>query len=146
MTVQAIHDALIGVGITHYTLYGDSITNETEYKASVRQIVGISTTIEGDGLPRPVYRNEPSVDWNTFNTKLTETTNGEPMKALREYRNRRLTETDWTQNPDVPAETRNKWTAYRQALRDLPATATPRLAEDNESLDLHSVSWPTKPT
>lgn len=39
----------------------------------------------------------------------------------REARNRLLAETDWTQLPDVPEATRNAYTAYRQALRDVPA-------------------------
>jgi len=30
-----------------------------------------------------------------------------------------LAETDWTQMPDVPAETREKYATYRQALRDI---------------------------
>ena len=30
-----------------------------------------------------------------------------------------LAETDWTQMPDVPAETREKYGTYRQALRDI---------------------------
>lgn len=36
-------------------------------------------------------------------------------------RNRLLYESDWTQLPDVPNESKAAWAAYRQALRDLPS-------------------------
>ena len=41
------------------------------------------------------------------------------LEELRQNRNRRLEETDWTQNPDVPETTRERWREYRQALRDI---------------------------
>ena len=56
--------------------------------------------------------------------------------ALRKVRNLKLTATDWTQNADVPATTRNKWLAYRQALRDIPANYN----------NFGDVVWPTKPS
>ncbi len=31
------------------------------------------------------------------------------LEELRQNRNRRLEETDWTQNPDVPEATRERW-------------------------------------
>ena len=42
--------------------------------------------------------------------------------CVRMYRNELLSRCDWTQIGDVPftAEEKNTWTAYRQALRDLP--------------------------
>jgi hypothetical protein len=39
---------------------------------------------------------------------------------VRGLRDRLLAESDWTQLPDVPLPTRDAWSAYRQALRDLP--------------------------
>ena len=80
-----------------------------------------------------------------INNKIAELDAAEPMKLLREERDKRLLETDWTQNPDVPDATKTKWQAYRQALRDLPATADPKLTS-NYNLDLTSVTWPTKPS
>ena len=38
---------------------------------------------------------------------------------VRAERNRRLAQTDWTQLPDVPQATRERWAEYRQALRDI---------------------------
>ena len=37
------------------------------------------------------------------------------------------------------------WKTYRQALRDLPASASPKL-DSNYDLDLTSVTWPTEPS
>ena len=67
------------------------------------------------------------------------------MRLLREERNSLLKETDWTQNNDVPTETQTKWQTYRQQLRDLPATASPKLNSEYE-LDDSSVTWPTEPS
>ena len=75
-------------------------------------------------------------------TKLTELINAEPMRLLREERNRRLTETDWKDLPSYPGTDQNDWRTYRQALRDLPSTAEPQLDEQG---NLTNVTWPTKP-
>jgi hypothetical protein len=42
--------------------------------------------------------------------------------SIRNYRNEMLSKSDWTQLGDAPfsAEEKNAWTAYRQALRDVP--------------------------
>ena len=80
-----------------------------------------------------------------LNTKITELDDAEPMRLLREERNSLLKETDWTQNNDVPTETQTKWQTYRQQLRDLPATASPKLNSEYE-LDDSSVTWPTEPS
>ena len=80
-----------------------------------------------------------------INNKIAELDAAEPMRLLREERDKRLSETDWTQNPDVPDATKTKWQTYRQALRDLPATSDPKL-NSGYHLDLTSVTWPTKPS
>ena len=79
------------------------------------------------------------------NAKMKELTDAEPLKLLREKRNKLIAETDWTQNADVSNSTKTKWTSYRQSLRDLPASSTPKLGTDN-LLDMTSVTWPTKPS
>lgn len=66
------------------------------------------------------------------------------FELLRIERDKRIAVTDWTQNPDVPSATSNKWKVYRQALRDLPATSTPGLTSRG-LLDNGSVTWPTEP-
>lgn len=53
----------------------------------------------------------------------------------RAKRDALLRSSDWTQIPDVPEATRAKWTAYRQALRDI--TAQPAFPA--------TIAWPTPP-
>ena len=66
---------------------------------------------------------------------------------LRKKRDRLLAETDINALPDSPMtdSKRNEWKTYRQALRDLPATASPKIT-NREELDESSVTWPTKPS
>ena len=78
-----------------------------------------------------------------INDKITELDNAEPMKLLREERNRRIALTDWRAGSDLTLA--SAWSTYRQALRDLPASATPKLNSDYQ-LDLTSVTWPTEPS
>ena len=67
----------------------------------------------------------------------------EPMRLLRIERNKKIAETDWRMLPDqTPSD---DWTNYRQALRDLPASATPKLGSDGK-LDFSSFTWPTEPS
>ena len=69
----------------------------------------------------------------------------EPMRLLRLERNVRLAATDWTQYRDVTLSNDTDWKNYRQAVRDLPASASPKL-HSYGYLDLTSVTWPTKPS
>ena len=85
----------------------------------------------------------PSID--AINAKITELDAAEPMRLLREERFRRLSECDWTLGADVPNSIKTAWQTYRQQLRDLPASASPKLDEFYE-LDLSSVTWPTEPS
>ena len=74
--------------------------------------------------------------------KIAELDAAEPMKLLREERNKRLSECDWRVLPDqTPSD---DWINYRQALRDLPASASPKLNKGGR-LDSSSFTWPTKP-
>ena len=77
------------------------------------------------------------------NVKVTELVNAYPMKLLREERDRLLKETDWRASSDLNLP--ESWRAYRQALRDLPANAKPKL-DENEDLDMSSVAWPSPST
>ena len=80
-----------------------------------------------------------------INDKISELDAAEPMRLLREERFRLHSECDWTQGADVPNTIKTAWQTYRQALRDLPASASPKL-DSNYDLDLTSVTWPTKPS
>ena len=82
-----------------------------------------------------------------INAKIAELEAAEPIRLLREERNRRLAETDWTQLKDIDLDIirERNWKNYRQALRDLPAKSNPKL-DSVGNLDLSSVTWPTKPS
>ena len=78
-----------------------------------------------------------------IDTEVTRLNNAEPMRLLRVERNERLTKTDWRASSDLTLA--DAWKTYRQALRDLPASASPSL-DSNGNLDLTSVPWPTEPS
>ena len=81
------------------------------------------------------------------NAKVTELVNAYPMKLLRDNRDRLIGQSDWRivkakeTSTNIPAA----WKTYRQALRDLPASSTPKLNSD-DNLDMSSVTWPTPPS
>jgi hypothetical protein len=68
-----------------------------------------------------------------INAKIDELKAAEPMRLLREERDRLIAETDWWASSDLTMSSAQ--TKYRQDLRDITKTAT--------SLD--DVTWPTKP-
>ena len=78
-----------------------------------------------------------------INDKITELDAAEPMKLLRLERDRLLATTDWRASSDLILS--DAWKNYRQALRDLPASASPTLTS-NYNLDMSSVTWPTEPS
>ena len=101
-----------------------------------------------------VYENIQLADKNKtlptedeLNSKLDELKKAEPFRLLREERNQRLAETDWTQLKDIDLDfiRERDWKNYRQALRDLPAKSNPKLTESGQ-LDMSSISWPDKPS
>ena len=79
--------------------------------------------------------------------KMKELTDAKPMKLLREERNKRIAETDWTQLKDIGLNIirERNWKNYRQALRDLPSKSNPKL-DSSGKLDMSSVTWPDKPS
>ena len=76
------------------------------------------------------------------NSKISELDNAEAMRLLRIERDIRIAKTDWRASSDLTLA--DAWKTYRQALRDLPASATPKLGSDYE-LDFSSFTWPTEP-
>lgn len=85
---------------------------------------------------QPLFPGDPATDLTgsereAFFQRLED----EALEGLRHERNLKLAETDWTQNPDVPETTRNRWTTYRQALRDITETY----------YSVGDVVWPQKP-
>ena len=125
-----IATALTQLGIKEWVLRGEP-TSETEFEAMFRKVTG------ADSNGSAIESNNPDdfgTTWSAVSAKKTELTNAEPMRLLREERNRRIAETDWMGNSDVTMS--DAWKTYRQALRDITNSAT--------SLD--DVTWPTKPS
>lgn len=95
----------------------------------------------------------PELEWSVVGNDITLTNGGtlpseEDIRAagaeairiidlrdLRNVRNALLTQTDWTQQGDVPESTRLGWQDYRQALRNIT----------NTYASLNDVVWPEKP-
>ena len=72
---------------------------------------------------------------DVFYAKYNELLNIDRYNDLRRQRNKLLQDTDWTQTNEVVMQNQEEWVAYRQALRDLPATT-----EDPEQ-----ITWPEPP-
>ena len=58
----------------------------------------------------------------------------EQAKNIRSDRDKRLSDTDWTQVADAPVD-KAVWATYRQALRDVPTQAG----------FPYDITWPSKP-
>ena len=107
-----------------------------------------SFAVKGDTYADIIWKNtEVTKPTETeVNNKIAELQNAEPMRLLRMERDQRLASCDWRvvmakeTGSNIPAA----WKTYRQALRDLPASASPKL-DGNGDLDYSSVTWPTQP-
>ena len=75
--------------------------------------------------------------WRGYTAEEQAEIDTQKAAQVRRERNIKLTECDWTQLNDTPLDNAAKiqWTAYRQALRDVPSPAG----------FPHNVVWPTKP-
>ena len=82
------------------------------------------------------------VDETLVAEKILQLKNEEPMRLLREERNRKLMETDWWAAGDRLDSMTNEQKNYRNQLRDLPSTATPKLDDNGQ---LTNITWPKKP-
>ena len=78
-----------------------------------------------------------------IDAEVTRLNNAEPMRLLRVERDRLLIACDWRASSDLTLA--DDWKTYRQALRDLPASASPKLDSDGD-LDMSSVTFPTEPS
>ena len=128
--------ALKKLGIKDFTLYGNP-KDETQFLQMFRKVIG------KDEHKNAILSSNPSdfeVTWEQIETELISLEAAEPMRLLKEERNRRLTETDWRfrvdQNPS------QAWYDYCQELRDLPSKSNPQLDENG---NLTNVTWPEVP-
>lgn len=92
-------------------------------------------TADGLGLRREL--KEGDLEYTNVEISTEQEAQWE-AERLRSERDVLLKDSDWTQNPDVPEATRNKWQSYRQALRDLPT--------HSNWPNLQDADWPTQPS
>ena len=91
--------------------------------------------------------NEKPTD-EELHAKIAELRAAEPMRLLREERNRRIAQTDWRFRSDLSPS--QEWKDYCVALRDLPANFSPTfdiITEDNYPLvkEDNTTPWPEEP-
>ena len=104
--------------------------------------------IEGDSVDNITWlEGTTPIAKADIEAKMTALSSPKAAAALRFERNRLLSECDWTRMDDngLSSSKKTEWATYRQALRDLPASANPTVNIDDE-LILSSVTWPTKPS
>ena len=115
-----------------FVLYGEP-TSAQSFDAAFRLVVGVNDNgtaiLESD----PEVWQDNGITWALVDRELTNLNNAEPLKLLREERNRRIAETDWWASSDLTMSAER--TAYRQDLRDITKIFS--------SLD--DVVWPDKP-
>ena len=127
--MATVSDALNALGVNEWVLRGEP-TNADEFGAMFRKVTGSTddgSAIESDNSA------DWGVTWSQVQTKQSELTAAEPLKALRAERDRLIAATDWWASSDLTMT--DAQTAYRQALRDI--------TDDANSLD--EVTWPTAP-
>ena len=115
---------------------------------ALRSLVpGAGYVLQGDGTLIWMDESITQPTDSAIDAEVTRLTNAEPMRLLRIERDRRLTDCDWiiTMHKELGTNIPAAWKTYRQALRDLPASASPSL-DANGKLDSTSVTWPTEPS
>ena len=115
-----------------FVLY-DEPTDAISFNNSFRLVVGVDKNDLAILSDDPDDWEKAGITWGTVKIKLADLNDKEPIKLLREERNRLIAETDWwaLSDLDMPLER----AIYRQQLRDITKTYT--------SLD--DVVWPDKP-
>ena len=93
--------------------------------------------------------NKVEVDESLVQEKVEEFLAAQPLKELREERNRRIALTDWRFRSDLSPS--QEWKDYCVALRDLPANYSPTfdiMTEDNYPLvkEDNTTPWPEEPS
>ena len=115
-----------------FVLHGEP-TDAISFNAGFRLVTGVAANDLAILSDDPDDWEKAGITWGTVKIKLADLNDKEPIKLLREERNRLIAETDWwaSSDLDMPLER----AVYRQQLRDITKTYT--------SLD--DVVWPDKP-
>ena len=130
----SVYQVLEELKIIQYFIDGGvEPTNEDEFNSTF-----VRVEFDDNGIPVE-YRNPSdfNVTWTQIANKKSELESSRDLewREVRQLRNERLGEIDWTQFPDVPESTRTKFQTYRQALRDITTQSDPS-----------NITWPTKPS
>lgn len=115
-----------------FVLHGEP-TDAISFNNSFRLITGVDANDLAILSDDPDDWEKAGITWGTVKIKLADLNDKEPIKLLREERNKLIAETDWwaSSDLDMPLER----ATYRQQLRDITKTYS--------SLD--DVVWPDKP-
>ena len=127
--MASVSNALTELGINEWVLRGEP-TTEAEFATMFAKVTGADANGSAIESSDP---NDWGTTWSAVSAKQTELTAAEPMKEVRAERDRLIAETDWWASSDITMT--DAQTAYRQALRDVPASAT----------NMDDAVWPTKP-
>lgn len=74
-------------------------------------------------------------EWDAMEAEWASGADDRAAIRVRDKRNQKLIDTDWTQMPDYNGSNKSAWETYRQALRDVPA----------QSGFPNDITWPTEP-
>ena len=143
MANKKIVESLLALGIEGWVLENDVVVdNETKFNANFKRVNGEDSTGTATYSTDP---NDFGVTWKQISDAFAD--GGlVSLNILRKQRNALLTESYWTQTSDnaLSSDKKTEWETYRQALRDLPAKAKPKLSDDAQSIT--NVTFPTKPS
>lgn len=81
------------------------------------------------------FTPEEEAEWDAREAEVEAAKPITKAAEVRSERNRRLSESDWTQGKDIPDSVSSAWAVYRQALRDIPT----------QSGFPWEVNWPAQP-
>ena len=139
--MTTIAQALTSLGVNEWVLRGEP-KSEDDFNQMFRKVTGADKNGSGIESADP---KDWGVTWKQVSDEKKKLEDAEPMRLLRLERNRLLAESDWMANSDVTMP--DEWKTYRQQLRDFPASPkiNPQLKDDG-TLNMTSVSWPTKPS
>lgn len=102
----------------------------------VSESVGVLTHYISNDRCMPIGTAPSDAHVFSYENKQWELSDEKAKDGVRAQRETLLKQSDWTQLPDVPLSTKEAWSAYRQALRDIT---------DQPGFPLHVV-WPVQPS
>ena len=125
-----VSHALQELNINNFNLIGNP-KSEQEFNNNFIKIT--ESDLNGNIISQSTNPNDFGVTWLEIEEKINELKSKQPLKLLREERNKKLKDTDWWASSDLTMT--DEQISYRQALRDITSHYS--------SLD--NVKWPNKP-